>query len=92
MTVETTEIGFCVVESQFIDRETIKLSNFGAFNHEDFMFQMTKDEMEEWKSQIVIFNSENRGVLDAPRLLYQHIINSLYPILYHINLLFVKYA
>jgi hypothetical protein len=33
---------------------------------EDFMFQMTKEEMEEWKSQIVISNSEKMGLRKPP--------------------------
>ncbi len=33
---------------------------------EDFMFQMTKEEMQEWKSQIVISNSEKMGLRKPP--------------------------
>lgn len=33
---------------------------------EDFMFQMTKAEMQEWKSQIVISNSEKMGLRKPP--------------------------
>jgi hypothetical protein len=33
---------------------------------EDFMFQMTKDEMEHWKSQIVISNREKMGLRKIP--------------------------
>jgi len=33
---------------------------------EDFMFQMTKEEMENWKSQIVISNSEKMGLRKPP--------------------------
>lgn len=33
---------------------------------EDFMFQMTKEEMEDWKSQIVISNSEKMGLRKPP--------------------------
>ncbi len=33
---------------------------------EDFMFQMTKEEMEGWKSQIVISNSEKMGLRKPP--------------------------
>lgn len=33
---------------------------------EDFMFQMTKEEMEEWKSQIVISNIEKMGLRKPP--------------------------
>lgn len=33
---------------------------------EDFMFQMTKEEMENWKSQIVISNSEKMGLRKSP--------------------------
>jgi len=33
---------------------------------EDFMFQMTKEEMQEWKSQIVISNSEKMGLKKPP--------------------------
>jgi len=32
----------------------------------DFMFQMTKEEMHEWKSQIVISNSEKMGLRKPP--------------------------
>ena len=32
----------------------------------DFMFQMTKAEMEHWKSQIVISNSEKMGLRKPP--------------------------
>ncbi len=35
---------------------------------EDFMFQMTSDEMEEWKSQIVISNREKMGLRKPPLL------------------------
>ncbi len=34
----------------------------------DFMFQMTKDEMEHWKSQIVISNIEKMGLRKPPRV------------------------
>ena len=33
---------------------------------DDFMFQMTKEEMQEWKSQIVISNKENMGLRKPP--------------------------
>jgi len=33
---------------------------------EDFMFQLTKPEFENWKSQIVISNSEKMGLRKAP--------------------------
>jgi len=33
---------------------------------EDFMFQMTKEEMEDWKSQIVISKSEKMGLRKPP--------------------------
>ena len=33
---------------------------------DDFMFQLTPDEMENWKSQIVISNSEKMGLRKAP--------------------------
>jgi hypothetical protein len=33
---------------------------------EDFMFQMTKEEMQDWKSQIVISNSEKMGLRKSP--------------------------
>jgi len=33
---------------------------------EDFMFQMNKEEMEDWKSQIVISNSEKMGLRKPP--------------------------
>ena len=33
---------------------------------EDFMFQMTKEEMDDWKSQIVISNSEKMGLRKPP--------------------------
>ena len=33
---------------------------------EDFMFQMSKEEMEDWKSQIVISNSEKMGLRKPP--------------------------
>lgn len=33
---------------------------------DDFMFQMTKEEMQEWKSQIVISNRENMGLRKTP--------------------------
>ena len=33
---------------------------------DDFMFQMTKDEMKNWKSQIVISNSEKMGIRKLP--------------------------
>jgi cell shape-determining protein MreC len=33
---------------------------------EDFMFQMTQEEVEEWKSQIVISNAEKMGLRKAP--------------------------
>jgi hypothetical protein len=32
----------------------------------DFMFQMTKEEMKNWKSQIVISNSETMGLRKPP--------------------------
>jgi len=35
---------------------------------DDFMFQMTKEEMLEWKSQIVISNSENMGLRKPPQV------------------------
>ena len=35
----------------------------------DFMFQMTKDEMKHWKSQIVISNIEKMGLRKPPRAL-----------------------
>ena len=33
---------------------------------DDFMFQMTKEEMEDWKSQIVISKSEKKGLRKPP--------------------------
>jgi hypothetical protein len=33
---------------------------------EDFMFQMSKEEMDNWKSQIVISNSEKMGLRKPP--------------------------
>jgi hypothetical protein len=33
---------------------------------DDFMFQMTKEEMQDWKSQIVISNRENMGLRKTP--------------------------
>ena len=33
---------------------------------DDFMFQMTKDEMKNWKSQIVISNNEKMGIRKLP--------------------------
>jgi hypothetical protein len=33
---------------------------------EDFMFQMTREEMQEWRSQIVISNSEKMGLRKSP--------------------------
>jgi len=33
---------------------------------EDFMFQMSKEEMDDWKSQIVISNSERMGLRKPP--------------------------
>jgi hypothetical protein len=33
---------------------------------DDFMFQMTKEELENWKSQIVISNSEKMGIRKPP--------------------------
>jgi len=33
---------------------------------EDFMFQLTKEEFDEWKSQIVISNAEKMGLRKAP--------------------------
>jgi hypothetical protein len=33
---------------------------------EDFMFQMTKEELDEWKSQIVISNADKMGLRKAP--------------------------
>jgi hypothetical protein len=33
---------------------------------DDFMFQMTKEELEEWKSQIVISNVEKMGIRKLP--------------------------
>jgi hypothetical protein len=33
---------------------------------EDFMFQMSKEEMENWKSQIVISNNEKMGLRKSP--------------------------
>ena len=33
---------------------------------EDFMFRMTKEEMNEWKSQIVISNREKMGLRKLP--------------------------
>ncbi len=33
---------------------------------EDFMFQMTADEMQDWKSQIVISNKEKMGIRKPP--------------------------
>lgn len=33
---------------------------------EDFMFQMTKEEMDEWKSQIVISNADKMGLRYKP--------------------------
>jgi len=33
---------------------------------DDFMFQMTKDEMKNWKSQIVISNTEKMGIRKLP--------------------------
>ena len=33
---------------------------------EDFMFQLTKEEMESWKSQIVISNREKMGLRRRP--------------------------
>ena len=33
---------------------------------EDFMFQMTSDELENWKSQIVISNKEKMGIRKPP--------------------------
>jgi hypothetical protein len=35
---------------------------------DDFMFQMTKEEMQEWKSQIVISISENMGLRKPPQV------------------------
>jgi hypothetical protein len=32
----------------------------------DFMFEMTKEELEDWKSQIVISNGDNMGLRHAP--------------------------
>jgi len=39
--------------------------NIGRFP-EDFMFQLTKQEFEDWKSQIVISNSERMGLRKRP--------------------------
>ena len=33
----------------------------------DFMFQMTKEDIEEWKSQIVIYNSIKMGLRKSPK-------------------------
>ena len=35
----------------------------------DFMFQMTKEDIEEWKSQIVISNSIKMGLRKSPKCL-----------------------
>jgi len=35
---------------------------------DDFMFQMTKEEMQDWKSQIVISNRENMGLRKPPQV------------------------
>jgi hypothetical protein len=37
---------------------------------EDFMFQMSREEMADWKSQFVISNSEKIGVKEAPFSFY----------------------
>ena len=38
---------------------------------EDFMFQLTKEEMESWKSQIVISNREKNGIKKKTLCLYR---------------------
>ena len=38
---------------------------------DDFMFQMTREKMQEWKSQIVISNRENMGLRKPPAGIYR---------------------
>ena len=56
--------------SELYDVETRVLNQAVRRNEkrfpEDFMFQMTKEEMENWKSQIVISNSEKMGLRKPP--------------------------
>ena len=56
--------------AQLYDVETRVLNQAVKRNNkrfpEDFMFQMTKEEMQEWKSQIVISNKENMGLRKPP--------------------------
>jgi len=39
---------------------------------EDFMFQMTPEEMHDWKSQIVISNTEKMGLRKSPLVFTEH--------------------
>ncbi|MDI6751755.1 MAG: ORF6N domain-containing protein, partial [bacterium] len=39
---------------------------------EDFMFQLTKEEFENWKSQIAISNSERMGLRHKPYAFTEH--------------------
>ncbi|MFV8268927.1 ORF6N domain-containing protein [Flavobacterium sp. GT2N3] len=39
---------------------------------EDFMFELSKVEFENWRSQIVISNSENMGLRYAPMAFTEH--------------------
>ena len=39
---------------------------------EDFMFQMTANEFKDWKSQIVISNSEKMGLRKPPLVFTEH--------------------
>ena len=40
---------------------------------EDFMFQMSKEEMEDWKSQIVMSNKEKMGLRKPPLVFLERI-------------------
>ena len=51
------------VETKYLKRQVNR--NIERFP-EDFMFQLTKEEMESWKSQIVISNREKMGLRRRP--------------------------
>ncbi len=44
---------------------------------EDFMFQLTKEELENWKSQIVITNKEKMGLRRRPFAFTEHGVSML---------------
>ena len=52
------------VETRVINQAVKR--NIGRFDEEDFVFRLTKDELDNWKSQNVISNSIKMGLRKPP--------------------------